>query len=106
VGEEIIRQWIRKVEESGELERDPNYGKPLDLDSGYLDTPDELRMAYRMLKDAGYVPPEVELLKRLADRKSALATETDPRRRKMLQTEIAELHAKVSIMLAALKRRA
>lgn len=103
--DEVIKQWIAKVEETGELKRDPNFGKPLSLGDGYLDTPDELRMAYRMLKDAGYVPAEVEVLKTLAACKAALAAENDPKRRKALETELAVLHAKAAIMLAALNRR-
>jgi len=106
VVDEVIKQWVRKVEETGELQRDPNFGKPLKLGDGYLDTPDELKMAYRMLKDAGYVPAEVELLKTLATKKDALTTETDPKRRKTLETEVADLHAKAAIMLSALNRRA
>jgi hypothetical protein len=106
VVDELIKQWVRKVEATGELERDPNFGKPLPQAEGYLDTPDELKMAFRMLKDAGYVPAEVELLKTLAARKSVLAAETDPARRKALQTEIANLQTKAAIMLAALNRKA
>jgi hypothetical protein len=105
VVDELIKQWVRKVEATGELERDPHFGKPLPLADGYLDTPDELKMAFRMLKDAGYVPAEVELLKTLAARKSALAAETDPVRKKALQTEVANLEAKAAIMLASLNRK-
>jgi DnaJ homologue, subfamily C, member 28, conserved domain len=105
VGDEIIKQWIRRVEATRELERDPRFGKPLELGDGYLDTPEELRMAYKMLKDAGYLPAEVELLKTLAARKAALETERDPARRAHLLREVAELQAKIAMMLEGLARK-
>lgn len=41
-------------------------GKPLVLDDDRL-VPEALRVAYRVLKNAGYVPPEVEQLKELRE---------------------------------------
>ncbi len=52
----------RKIEEAlarGELEGLPGAGRPLDLDDDRL-VPEELRMAFRVLKNAGLVPPELE----------------------------------------------
>jgi hypothetical protein len=51
----------RKIEEAvsrGELEDLPGQGRPLDLEEDPL-IPEDLRLAYRILKNAGYVPPEV-----------------------------------------------
>ena len=63
--DEIIRQWVQKVEATGELRDIPGFGEPLKFDDGYLQTPDELRMAYKVLKNAGYVPAEIEMLQKL-----------------------------------------
>ena len=55
----------RKIAEaiaSGELDNLPGEGQPLDLDDDAL-IPEELRLAYRILKNAGYVPPEVAVRK-------------------------------------------
>lgn len=54
----------RKIAEAiarGELDDLPGAGRPLDLTDDAL-IPEELRMAYRILKNAGYVPPEVQAL--------------------------------------------
>lgn len=44
----------------GELDNLPGAGKPLAFDDDNH-VPPELRAAYRLLKNAGFVPPEVEL---------------------------------------------
>ena len=52
----------RKIEEAlarGEFEGLPGEGRPLELDDDAL-VPEELRMAYRILKNAGYAPQEVQ----------------------------------------------
>lgn len=54
----------RKIEEArrrGDFDNLPGSGRPLALDDDAL-VPEELRVATRILKNAGYVPPEVEHL--------------------------------------------
>lgn len=50
----------------GELAGLPGEGRPLDLGDDAL-VPQELRLAWRILKNAGLVPPEVEALREMAD---------------------------------------
>jgi len=103
--DEHIAQSIRDSELSGELQGARDWGKPLDFGDGYAETPEELRMGYKILKDAGYLPPEVELMKRLADARSLLAAlpahgvEADHLRR-----EVADLQLKVSLIRERLPR--
>ncbi|HWU83179.1 MAG TPA: DUF1992 domain-containing protein [Methylophilaceae bacterium] len=59
--EAIAEQRISEAMARGEFERLPGTGQPLDLEDDRL-IPDDLRMAYRILKNAGYVPPEVHTL--------------------------------------------
>ena len=59
----------RKIAEAvsrGELDGLPGEGKPLDLDGDAL-VPEELRLAHRILKNAGFVPPEVRTLNEIAE---------------------------------------
>ncbi|QLK62775.1 DUF1992 domain-containing protein [Enterobacteriaceae bacterium Kacie_13] len=59
----LIDQWVEKyikdASENGEFDNLAGRGKPLvlDDDSG---VPEELRAAYRILKNAGYLPPELQ----------------------------------------------
>jgi DnaJ homologue, subfamily C, member 28, conserved domain len=61
--EDHIGRALAESEKSGELKTARSYGKPLDLGDGYEETPVELRMGYKILKDAGVLPPEVELMR-------------------------------------------
>jgi hypothetical protein len=57
----------RNIEEAiarAELDDLPGAGRPLELDDDRL-VPQEVRLAYRILKNAGYVPPEVDELREI-----------------------------------------
>jgi hypothetical protein len=55
-----------------EMRRSPAWGKPLP-DDGYMQAPPELRMAFKLLKDAGHVPAEVALMQELQAWRDELA---------------------------------
>jgi hypothetical protein len=72
----LALEWIaeRRIAEAvsqGALENLPGAGKPLELEDDAL-VPEDLRMAHRILKNAGLVPREVEEA-RNGERKLALA---------------------------------
>ena len=62
---------------NGELKSAPSFGKPLDLGDGYAATPQEWRMPFKVLKDAGMVPPEIETMRQLTALRAELAASTD-----------------------------
>ena len=103
--DEIIRQWVERVEKTGEMRDNPQFGKPFDFKDGFLQTPEDLRMAHKILKNAGYVPAEVEMLQRLAALKEQLAAAVDPEQQRKLQTQLAELQQRVAMMLDGLRGR-
>jgi hypothetical protein len=57
--ESIAEEKIREAQARGEFDDLPGAGKPLALDDDPL-VPEDLRVAYRILKNAGFVPLEVE----------------------------------------------
>ncbi len=61
----IAERRIVKAIDNGELDDLPGKGKPLELDDDSM-VPEHLRVGYRILKNAGYIPPELE------ERKSAI----------------------------------
>ena len=101
--DEIIKQWVQKVESSGEVHNLPGFGEPFKFEDGFLETPSELRMAYKILKNAGYVPAEIELLQRLAVLREQLTAAQDPGQQRELKLKIAETQQKASIMLEAMR---
>lgn len=62
----IAEQKIAEAIARGELSDLPGAGKPLHLDDDAL-VPEDLRMAWRILKNAGFVPPEVETLREIGE---------------------------------------
>lgn len=58
--EKIVEERIRKAQLKGEFDNLPGSGKPLELGDDHH-IPQELRLAYKILKNADCVPPEVEL---------------------------------------------
>jgi Domain of unknown function (DUF1992) len=56
----LAEQKIQEAIQRGEFDDLPGAGKPLALHDDPL-IPEDLRVAYRILKNAGFVPPEVEL---------------------------------------------
>ena len=75
--EDHIGRSLTESQHSGELQSAPSYGKPLNLGDGYSETPEELRMGYKILKDAGVVPPEVELMRQIEAQRQSLASLPD-----------------------------
>jgi DnaJ family protein C protein 28 len=69
----LIDQHIRAAEEAGQFDNLSGAGKPLDLDDDDR-VPEELRAGFRMLKNAGYAPPWIELQKSIADEQQRLET--------------------------------
>ncbi len=60
----MAERRIREAQQQGEFDDLPGKGAPLKLDDDAM-VPEELRAAYRILKNSGYVPPEVEALRDL-----------------------------------------
>jgi len=92
--DEIAEKQILEAIERGELADLPGAGKPLDLTDDAA-VPEELRMAYRVLKNAGYVPPEVTLRKEINELQAAIYSTEDSviarraaRRLSLLMTEL------------------
>ncbi len=62
----LAERRIAEAIAKGELDDLPGEGRPLALDDEAL-IPEELRLAYRILKNAGFVPPEVQALNEIAE---------------------------------------
>jgi len=101
--DEIIRQWVQKAEQTGELRDLPGFGEPFKFEDGFLETPSELRMAYKVLKNAGYVPAEIEMLQKLAAMREDRNSTEDPKRQHELRVKIAEMQQKATMMLEAMR---
>jgi len=64
VFQRLAEQRIQEAMKRGEFDNLPGKGKPLELED-LSHVPEELRLAYKILKNAGFLPPEVELLREI-----------------------------------------
>ena len=104
--EDEIGRKLAEAQRSGELQAARDWGKPFQQDAGWEQTPDDLRMPFKILKDAGYAPPEVALFHERAALRAALdAARTDAERTRV-QRELSELEQKIALRLEALRRGA
>ncbi|NEV61897.1 DnaJ family domain-containing protein [Thiorhodococcus minor] len=78
--DKLAEQHIQAAIERGDLSGLPGEGRPLS-DEGLSMVPEQLRAGYRLLKNAGYLPPELEALSAIEDTQALLARITDPEAR-------------------------
>jgi DnaJ homologue, subfamily C, member 28, conserved domain len=97
----LAEQRILEAQRKGEFDNLPGKGKPLELeDLSWV--PDDLRIGYKVLKNAHVLPPEVELLKDIRILEDLLKHIEDTGERKALAKSIQWK----MIHLDMLKRRA
>ena len=75
--EDHIGRALRDSERSGELKAAPSWGKPMEFGDGYDQMPAEMRMPFKILKDAGVVPHEVTLFREAAALREQIAALDD-----------------------------
>jgi hypothetical protein len=102
--DKAVEAIIREAQARGEFEDLPGKGKPIDL-TAYFDTPEDIRNAYALLKNAGLVPAEIELLQDIAALKEKLSFTTDPNDRNSLSKSIHEKQLQFNIIMERQKRQ-
>lgn len=98
----MSEERIRKAIENGDFDHLPGYGKPLKLDD-LSAIPEELRMAYTVLKNAGYSPEEYALKQEMMSIESLLNACDDDEQKLGLQKKLNEKMLRYNSMLS--KRR-
>ena len=87
----IAEERIRVAQEEGAFDNLPGKGKPLNLDDD-AHVPEELRMAWRLLKNGGYLDGPSRDGQPLVNGADLLASESDANQayRKMLKLQVLE----------------
>ena len=70
--EKIVEERIRKAQKKGEFENLAGSGKPLKYNANWF-VSEELLLAYKILKNADCIPPEIELKKEIKQTEDLLA---------------------------------
>ena len=86
---------IRMAMQAGAFDDLPGHGRPLDLGDDAL-VPAEMRPAYRVLKNAGYIPEELELRREIADVQELLGQALDAEERRLASGRLALLRMRLA----------
>jgi hypothetical protein len=104
----IVEQRIREAVEKGEFDNLPGKGKPLVLEDD-SHVPEDLRIAYRILKNADCLPPEIQEKKEIMQMEDLLASAPDDLERykliKKINYRIMKLNMSTKGLLCSRKSR-
>lgn len=101
----IADNRIREAMEQGAFDNLPGAGRPVSLEE-YFNTPEDLRMAYSILKNANCRPLEVDLLNEIARLEQAAGAAGDDAVRAELQRELGNRRTELAILLERRPRSA
>ncbi|MBS5775818.1 MAG: DUF1992 domain-containing protein [Enterobacter cloacae] len=95
----LLDQWAERhivdAQQKGEFDNLAGSGEPLTLDDD-SHIPQDLRAGYRLLKNAGYLPPELEMRKEAVELVHLLrSVENDPHQRHELNRRLVLLELKL-----------
>lgn len=110
----IVEAIIKDAMERGEFDNLPGKGKPIDL-TEYFETPEDVRVAHSILKNAGMTSREVELLEEIAELKQVHAALLDEKKKwrsapwrqersQEIEKQIQQKQVELSLMLERQKR--
>ncbi len=102
--EKLVEEKIREAMAEGEFDNLPGKGKPINLDA-YFATPEDLRMSYGVLKNAGVVPEQAQLLKEIDSLRLDLERCSDEDERARIKRSIEALVLKMNLIAEYYKRK-
>ncbi|MCD4721763.1 MAG: DUF1992 domain-containing protein [Desulfobacula sp.] len=93
--EALVEQRIKKAQKNGEFDNLEGMNKPLKFEDQYV--PEDLRLAHKILKNAGFLPPEVELKKKITQTEQLLElSQVDSPERLKIQKKLNYLFIKLN----------
>lgn len=93
----IAERKINEAIKEGRLKTDGWQGRPLPDEADPF-MPEDLRMAYKILKNAGFVPPEVEARREIERLEEIIAGSTDEQTRLKQMKKLEVLLRKLALM--------
>lgn len=102
--EKFVEEQVRRAIQAGKFDNLAGKGKPIDL-KAYFDTPEDLRMAYSILKSNNFLPAEVEMLKEIEAQKKRLESCSDEGQKDGLRKEIHDKTVAFNMLLEGRKRK-
>lgn len=98
--EKIAERRIQEAINNGVLDDLPGAGKPLVLEDD-SHVPEDLRVAYKILKNAGFVPPEISLRKEISQVEDLLSGMAETKAKYRQVKKLNYLIMKLNMMRSA-----
>jgi hypothetical protein len=93
--EALVEERIKKAQQQGQFDNLEGANKPLKFEDQHV--PEELRLAHKILKNAGFLPPELELRKKISSTEQLLAaTQADSPEHLKIQKKLNYLFTKLN----------
>ncbi len=93
--EALVEQRIKKAQKDGEFDNLEGTHKPLQFEDEHV--PSELRLAHKILKNSGFLPPEIELKKKISQTEQLLdAVHIDAPEKRKIQKKLNYLITKLN----------
>ena len=99
----MVEALIKEAMERGEFDNLSGKGKPIDL-TEYFETPEEVRVAYSVLKNAGITSREVDLLNEIAELKQVLAAVREEKKKLEIEKQIREKQLEFNLLMERQKK--
>jgi len=95
--EQIIEKRIQAAQRKGEFKNLPGAGKPIMFEND-SHIPEDLRLAYKILKNANCIPPEIELKKKIQQTEDLLANIEDAKEKYRILKKLNFIIMKINTM--------
>lgn len=100
----IVEEKLRKAAENGEFDNLPGRGKPLEFED-LTAVPPELRAGYKILKNSGVLPEELEIKKENVTLQNLINCCYDEEERRVLKKKLNENILRFNILMENRNRK-
>jgi hypothetical protein len=100
----IVEDRILEAIRNGEFDNLPQEGKPINLDY-WASLPEGIRAGYMLLRNAGFIPEEVQLLKEIDELSDQLANSCNQDKKISISKKLEETKLKFNLIMELKKRK-
>ncbi len=98
--DKIVEERIKNAQKKGDFKNLSGSGKPLDLDDDCC-VAEDLRLAYKILKNADFAPPEIEIKNEIKKTEHLLSGMKDEKEKYRILKKLNFLIMKINSMRSA-----
>ena len=100
----IVEAKIQEAIRKGEFDNLPAKGQPINLDD-WAKLPEDIRAGYMLLKNAGYVPEEMQLIKEIEALRDRLANSNSDNEKANIRKKLRETEFKYNLIMERSNRK-